>query len=103
MKTKENLLLNVTYTTKPGKRTEFIKTLTQLGVVEQSKQESGNIRYDYFYPLNSDDQLYLVEIWEDSKALALHTQTEHYKQLQSCKNEYLMHTQIEKFYICTTQ
>lgn len=36
MNTNENLLLNVTYTTKPGKRTAFLKALTQLDVVELS-------------------------------------------------------------------
>ncbi|MBU4438780.1 MAG: antibiotic biosynthesis monooxygenase [Firmicutes bacterium] len=99
MKTKENLLLHVTYTTKPGKRTEFLNTLTQLGVVKKSKQESGNIRYDYFYPLDSEDQLLLVEIWEDDAALAFHAQTEHYQQLQSIKGDYLINVSIEKYYL----
>lgn len=99
MKTKENILLNVTYTTKPGKRTEFLKTLTQLGIVEQSRQELGNHRYDYFYPLESEDQLLLVEIWENDEALASHGQTEHYQQLQSIKSDYLINAIIEKFFI----
>ncbi|PKM61252.1 MAG: hypothetical protein CVU99_04280 [Firmicutes bacterium HGW-Firmicutes-4] len=103
MKTKDNLLLNVTYTTKPGKRTEFLNFLTQLGVVEQSKQEPGNLRYNYFYPLDSDEQLLLVEIWEDDEALALHVQTDHYKHLQSIKADYLIDTCIEKFYISPCQ
>lgn len=99
MNTKENLLLNVTYTTKPGKRTAFLNALTQLGVVEKSKQEPGNIRYDYFYPVDSEDQLLLVEIWEDEEALAFHAQTEHYQQLQSIKGDYLINASIDKFYI----
>lgn len=99
MKTKENILLNVTYTTKPGQRTEFLKALTQLGIVEQSKLELGNLRYDYFYPLDSEDQLLLVEIWENDEALAFHAQTEHYQQLQSIKSDYLINATIEKFYI----
>lgn len=103
MKTKENLLLNVTYTTKPGKRTEFLSTLTQLGVVTQSKQEPGNIRYDYFYPVDSEDQLLLMEIWTDDEALAFHAQTDHYKQLQTIKGDYLISASIEKFYISGCQ
>lgn len=103
MKMKENLLLNVTYTAKPGKRTAFFRALTQLGVVEQSKQEPGNIKYDYYYPVDSEDQLLLVEIWEDDKALAFHTHTEHYQQLQSIKSDYLINARIEKFYIRTCQ
>lgn len=99
MNTKENLLLNVTYTTKPGKRTAFLKALAQLGVVEKSKQEPGNLKYDYFYPLDSEDQLLLVEIWTDEEALALHTQTEHYQQLQSIKGDYLINASIERFYL----
>ena len=103
MKTKENLLLHVTYTTKPGKRTEFLNTLTQLGIVEKSKQEPGNIRYDYYYPIDSEDQLLLVEIWEDQKALSFHAQTEHYQQLQSIKSDYLITTSIDKSYLRSYQ
>nr|WP_320025334.1 putative quinol monooxygenase [uncultured Acetobacterium sp.] len=103
MNTKENLLLNVTYTTKPGKRTAFLTALTQLGVVEKSKQEPGNLKYDYFYPLDAEDQLFLVEIWEDDVALVFHAQTEHYQQLQSIKGDYLISANIEKFYIRSCQ
>lgn len=99
MNTKENLLLNVTYTTKPGKRTAFLNALTQLGVVEKSKQEPGNIRYDYYYPVDAEDQQLLVEIWEDEEALAFHAQTEHYQQLQSIKGDYLINASIEKSYL----
>lgn len=99
MNMKENLLLNVTYTTKPGKRTEFYNALTQLGVIQKSKQEPGNLRYDYFYPVDSEDQLLLVEIWKDDEALALHAQTEHYQQLQSIKGDYLINASIEKYYL----
>ncbi|MBI4856257.1 MAG: antibiotic biosynthesis monooxygenase [Acetobacterium woodii] len=103
MNTKENLLLNVTYTTKLGKRTAFLNALTQLGVVEKSKQEPGNLRYDYYYPIDSEDQLLLVEIWADEEALAFHAQTEHYQQLQAIKGDYLINASIEKLYIRSCQ
>jgi quinol monooxygenase YgiN len=95
----EQLLLNVTYTTKPGQRAEFLNALTQLGVVEKSRQEPGNLKYDYFYPIHSEDQLLLIELWEDHEALASHAKTEHYLQLQTLKGEYLLSANIDKFYI----
>ncbi|WKY45064.1 antibiotic biosynthesis monooxygenase family protein [Eubacteriaceae bacterium ES2] len=98
MTTKQIILIHVTYTAKAKKRNDFLNALSQLGIIEQSKQEPGNIKYDYFLPLDSDDQLFLVEMWEDDEALTFHSQTDHYKQLQSIKNEFLIDTSIKKFY-----
>jgi len=99
MKTKENVLLNVTYTAKAGKRAEFFKALNKIEVARHSKEESGNIKYDYFYPADSEDQLFLMEIWEDDAAVAFHAQTDHFKKLQSLKDDYVADVSIEKYTI----
>lgn len=99
MKTKENLMLNVTYTLKPGKRAEFFKALNKIEADKLSREEPGNIKYEYFYPVDSWDQLFLLEIWDDDAAFSIHIASQHFKQLQSLKEEYVSDVSIEKFYI----
>jgi len=103
MKTKENLMLNVTYTLKPGKRAEFFNALNIIEAGKLSKAEPGNIKYEYFYPVDSEDQLFLIEIWKDDAAFSIHINTEHFKKLQSLKEEYVSEVSIEKYTIdkCT--
>ncbi|MBK5244512.1 MAG: antibiotic biosynthesis monooxygenase [Eubacteriaceae bacterium] len=99
MKTKENLMLNVTYTLKPGKRAEFFNELNKIEAGKLSKEEPGNIKYEYFYPIDSEDQLFLIEIWEDDAAFSIHITTQHFKKLQSLKEEYVADVSIEKYSI----
>ena len=103
MKTKENLMLNVTYTLKPGKRAEFFNALNIIEAGKLSKAEPGNIKYEYFYPVDSEDQLFLIEIWKDDAAFSIHINTEHFMKLQSLKEEYVSDVSIEKYTIdkCT--
>ena len=41
------LTWNVTYHCKPGKREEFFKAISALGVRAHSNSEAGNVKYDY--------------------------------------------------------
>lgn len=43
------LTWNVTYHCKPGKREEFFKAISALGVRAHSNSEAGNVKYDYFF------------------------------------------------------
>lgn len=43
------LTWNVTYHCKPGKREEFFKAISDLGVRACSIHETGNLKYDYFF------------------------------------------------------
>lgn len=74
------------YTVKPGKREEFLQ-----------KAEPGNCGYEYFKPIDSENTLFLMELWADTKAQAAHGQTEHYQRLQLLKQEYVTDVKIEKY------
>ena len=51
------LTWNVTYHCKPGKREEFFKAISDLGVRACSIHETGNLKYDYFLDAQDPDAL----------------------------------------------
>lgn len=91
------LTWNVTYRTKPGKRDEFFKALTELGVRENSIREAGNRKYDYFFDAQDPDVLLLVESWDTPELQQLHCQTERIAQLQAVKAALCESVTIDKF------
>ena len=95
----ECLLVNVTYTIKDEKREEFFCKVNEMGIANDSRHESGNIRYEYFFPVECEDKLFLMEIWVNDVAQDVHSKTEHYKKLQSLKEEYVTDVRIEKYNI----
>ncbi len=91
------IVLNVTYTVKDGKREEFYQSIAVAAIPEKSRLEEGNIRYDYYYPAASPNQLLLIEVWKDRDSLNVHKETEHFKKLQSIKETFVTEVAFEEF------
>lgn len=91
------VLLNVMYTLKGGAKDEFINLLREKNIIEDTRQEAGNIRYEFFYPVEDNHDILLVEMWQDEDAFKKHTETPHYAMLQEIKKQYIRDISIEKF------
>lgn len=88
------LLLNVTYTMKPGMRETFLKEVQEQGILDAVHHEDGCLQYNYYLPLEPSDTLLLVERWQDRAAQQGHLTTSHMAQLGKIKEQCVLHTQI---------
>lgn len=91
------IILNVTYQCKSGKREEYLKAIKTEGIDVACRAEEGNIAYDYYYPTDDNDTLFLLEKWRDERAFASHREQAHFKRLGELKEEYVDDTAIEKY------
>lgn len=91
---KHNVILNVTYAVKPGMRQNFYNEILEKGIDKASRNEEGNIKYDYYFPVEESDKILLIEIWKDKEAQKLHNQSEHFKALKEIKDKYVIETHI---------
>lgn len=91
------ILLHVTYTMKPGQKENYLAAIAWAGIDQASRQETGNIRYDYFYAAQQEDTILLIEQWENEEVLELHKTMPHFKQLAAIKEQYVKQTAVEKF------
>lgn len=79
----------VTYTFKNKEdKTDFYKEVKQKGIDEKSRLEEGCIRYEYFYPAESDTEIFLWEQWESRDIQKIHTQQPHFAELGKLKEKY---------------
>lgn len=88
------LLLNVTYTMKPGMRETFLKGVRDQGILETVRREDGCLQYDYYLPVGEEDALLLVERWRDRAAQQAHLATPHMAALGKIKADCVVDTQI---------
>lgn len=93
------IILNVTYKCKPGKRDEFLEAIWAEGIDAACRAEAGNIKYDYYRPVDGSDELLLVEKWQDAEALAAHGKQPHLARLGEIKAEFVDDTVIEKYVV----
>ena len=91
------ILMHVTYELKPETRDIFYAAVKAHGIPEKSRAEDGNLGYDYFYPVESDDTLLLIEVWRDEPSLLQHQQAPHFLELQTIKQQYVLNAAIERY------
>lgn len=91
------IVLNVTYKCRAGMREAFLESIAAEGIGSASRAENGNVKYDYYVPADSGDELLLIEKWKDEEALAAHGATEHFNRLKELKPIYVLDTVIERY------
>ncbi len=95
---RSEMLMHVTYKTRDGKRNEFIQNVKKSGIIKDSRQEPGNLAYQYFYPIDDNNSVLLIESWTNTAAQAAHGQTEHFKKLSELKKKYVEEVIIKKYF-----
>lgn len=88
------ILVTVRYTIKEGLRDAFYQQIVEQGIDAASRSEEGNYKYDYYYPVDSDDDICLLEIWSSAEAQKAHAETPHYQQLSKLKAAYVEQVQL---------
>ena len=94
------ILFYVVYNVLPGKRKEFYNALCEAGIPRQSRAEKGNLRYEYFFSAESENQVLLIELWDDPASQDEHRETPHFKKLQKIKETYVTDVKMEKYTVC---
>ena len=56
------IVLNVTYKCKPEMREDFMEAIITEGIDVACRAESGNMKYEYYYPAEEGDELLLIEM-----------------------------------------
>ena len=71
--------------------------MVSLGIVDQIRNEEGNIRYEYFFPLEDPNSVLLVDSWINQEALDKHHQLPLMKEIVKSREKYDLHMEVEKY------
>ena len=93
------IVLNVTYKCKENMREAFLEAIWSEGIDVASRAEAGNIKYDYYLPTENDNEVFLLEKWQDAEAVKVHSEQAHFKRLGEHKATYVEDTVIERYEI----
>lgn len=88
------LLIQVTYTMRPGQRDAFVRKIRESGILDAIRGEEGCLGYSYYLPEEEDGTLLLIEKWTDAPAQKAHLETPHMKQMAAFKPEYVADTRL---------
>lgn len=89
--------INIYYTGSNGSSKKFAKEMIDSGIVDEIRRKKGNLRYEYFSPLNDDETILLIDSWENQEALNEHHKSDTMSKIMELRNKYNLHMKVERY------
>ena len=91
------ITVNIYYTGINGSAKKFAKEMIDSGIVDQIRAEKGNLRYEYFSPLNDDETILLIDSWENQEAIDVHHASPMMVEIMRLREKYDLHMKVERY------
>lgn len=77
-------------------RQAFYREVEAAGIIEATRNEEGNIGYDYYFSAERENEILLMEQWKDKAAQEYHDELPHIAALMEIKKKYKIETTFEE-------
>ena len=91
------ITVNIYYSGKNGAARKFAEEMTSSGVVDAIRRESGNLQYEYFFPMNDPETVLLIDSWSSQEAIDIHHGTPMMQQIIKLPEKYDLHMREERY------
>lgn len=94
------ITINIYYTGTNGSARRFAEEMTARGIVGDIRAEEGNLRYEYFFPLDDVDTVLLIDSWTDQNAIDIHHSSPMMAEITGLREKYDLHMRVERYISC---
>ena len=91
------ITVNLRYTGKDGAALKFAEEMTASGTVAAIRAEAGNLRYEYYQPLDDPETILLIDSWTDQAAIDAHHASPMMATIASLREKYDLHMTVERY------
>ena len=91
------ITVNLRYTGVNGAARKFAEEMTSGGTVAAIRAEAGNLRYEYYQPLDDPETILLIDSWADQAAIDEHHASPMMATIAALREKYDLHMTVERF------
>ena len=91
------ITVNLYYRGTNGSARAFAEEMETSGIAAAIRKEEGNLRYEYFQPLDDPETILLIDSWRDQAAIDAHHASSMMTQLAALREKYDLHMTVERF------
>ena len=91
------ITVNLYYTGKNGSARAFAAEMMESGIVAAVRAEEGNLRYEYFFPMEDPETVLLIDQWADQTALDIHHKSPVMKEIAALRDKYKLRLRVERY------
>lgn len=97
------ITINIYYTGKNGNAKKFAQEMVSRGIVKEIRAEEGNIRYEYFFPMDDEETVLLIDSWKDQKSIDIHHASPMMETITQLRGKYDLHMNVERYFSDDTE
>ena len=91
------ITVNLYYKGINGNARTFADEMESSGIADAIRAEEGNLRYEYFQPIDDPETVLLIDSWTNQAAIDAHHASPMMRQLAELREKYDLHMTIERF------
>ncbi len=91
------ITVNLYYKGVHGAARAFAEEMEDAGIADAIRAEEGNLRYQYFQPLDDAETILLIDSWKDQAAIDAHHASPMMAQIAALREKYDLHMSVERF------
>ncbi len=92
------ITVNIYYSGVGGSAKKFAQEMISSGTVDAIRKEEGNLRYEYFFPMDDEQTVLLIDSWKDQESIDVHHQSEMMNIIFRLREKYDLHMKVERYY-----
>lgn len=89
--------VNIYYNGVNGNAKKFAEEMVSSGVVDDIRAENGNLKYEYFFPMNDKETVLLIDSWKDQHSLDEHHASPMMAKIIELREKYDLHMRVERY------
>ena len=91
------ITVNIYYSGADKSAQEFAREMVSSGTVDAIRAEDGNLRYEYFFPMDDPGTVLLIDSWQDQQAIDRHHASPMMAQIVRLREKYALHMRVERY------
>lgn len=91
------ITINIYYSGENDNAVRFAEEMISSGVVSEIRAEKGNLKYEYFFPMEDSETILLIDSWENQAALDNHHASPMMQKIFALREKYNLTMMVERF------
>lgn len=89
--------VNIYYSGDNGNAVKFAEEMVSSGTVSAIRAEDGNMRYEYFFPMDDKETVLLIDSWKDQHSIDSHHASPMMAKITDLREKYDLHMRVERY------
>lgn len=91
------ITINIYYSGEKGNAKKFVQEMISNDIVRDIRKQEGNIRYDYFFPMDDSETVLLIDSWKSQSAIDAHHASPMMDKIIKLREKYDLHMKVERY------